>query len=199
MPGAIVGVFGKQRSGKTLFAYSLTKQLIKQNYKQNKKLLRVYTNIYTDEPEFQYINSISQIPLDLEPKILLIDEIYNGCDAQDYKKLKEMSIFINTIGKQNCFFIFTSIQTGEVYNRIRNQMDLCVLVTRDNVNIYYRLLFLNNNNTLDFKVSKNECFFSNIHYDTNFIPKEFDWSMKSWSIKLDNYYKKYYPKILNQS
>lgn len=196
MPGAIVGVFGKQRSGKTLFAYSLTKYLVKQHIKATGKLLRVYSNIYTDEPEFKYVNSINQIPLDLDPKIILIDEIYHGCDAQDYKKLKEMSIFINTIGKQNCFFIFTSIQTGEVYNRIRNQMDLCVLVTKDTNNIYYRLLFMNNNKTLDYKVVKNADFFSEIHYDTNFIPREFDWSMKSWSTKLDTYYKTYYPNIL---
>ena len=128
MPGAIVGIYGVQRSGKTLIAYKLVKGL-QQACKQQGIYLPVYTNLYSPrDPDFRFVNSMDELPLDLSPKVVLIDEIYNGCDAQDYRKLKDISIFINTLGKQNCLFVFTSIDAQMVYNRIRNQMNVVILV-----------------------------------------------------------------------
>ena len=84
MPGTIIGCLGAQRSGKTLFAYKLVK-LLHEVYD-----VPVYTNIYSPRDDFHYINSLNDFPLDLTPKIMFIDEIYNGLDAQDFKKLKEI-------------------------------------------------------------------------------------------------------------
>ena len=191
MPGAIVGVFGKQRSGKTLFAYKLCKAFIRQAESTGEHL-RCYTNIYTKEPEFKYITSISDIPLDLDEKIVFIDEIYNGCDAQDYRLLKEISIFINTIGKQKCLFVFTSIDASMVYNRIRKQMSAAVFVRGDEKNIYYRMFNMDSGASRDFQIEKTPEFFKDVKYDTNFIPVVFDWSMKEWDKKLKQYYAAYY-------
>lgn len=191
MPGAIVGVFGKQRSGKTLFAYKLCKSFLRQAAASGEKL-RCYTNIYTKEPEFTYIKSISEIPLDLDEKIVFIDEIYNGCDAQDYRLLKEISIFVNTIGKQNCLFVFTSIDASMVYNRIRKQMSAAVFVRGDKRKIYYRMFNLDSGACRDFIIEKSPEFFKDVKYDTNFIPVVFDWSMKEWDKKLKQYYAAYY-------
>nr|WP_295683697.1 ATP-binding protein [uncultured Lachnoclostridium sp.] len=195
MPGGICGIFGKQRSGKTLFAYTLAKT-IQQQMEQQGYFLRVYSNLYSEELGFKYFNSIDALPLDLEPKIVLIDEIYNGVDAQDWKKLKNISIWINTLGKQNVFLIFTSIEAGMIYNRLRSQMDLCVFVKGTTSTIYYRLLFASyENKQVDLKVDKTPELFKDVKYDSNFIPQEFDVSMKQWSIKLESFYRKYYPKI----
>lgn len=191
MPGAIVGVFGKQRSGKTLFSYKLCKSFIGQAAAEGRKL-RCYSNIYTTDPEFTYIESISDIPLDLDEKIVFIDEIYNGCDAQDYKQLKDISIFINTIGKQNCLFIFTSIDAGMVYNRIRKQLNMCVLVRSDQKRIYYKVINLDSEHSRVFSCEKTPEFFADVHYSTNFIPVVFDWSMKQWNLKLKEYYAAYF-------
>jgi len=191
MPGAIVGVFGKQRSGKTLFAYKMCKAFIREAY-YNDEQLRCYTNIYTKEPEFTYISSISQIPLDLDPKIVFIDEIYNGCDAQDYRLLKEISIFVNTIGKQNCLFLFTSIDASMVYNRIRKQMSAAVFVRGEKNKICYRMFNMDSGASRDFEIEKTPEFFDDVLYDTNFIPVVFDWSMKEWDKKLKQYYAAYY-------
>ena len=107
MPGAMIGIIGKQRSGKTLIAYKMAKKLHLEA-KERGEHLPIYTNLYIrNDDAFTYVNSIDELPLDLSPKIVLIDEIYYGCDAQDYRKLKDISIFINTIGKQNCLFIWT--------------------------------------------------------------------------------------------
>ena len=88
MPGTIIGCLGAQRSGKTLFAYKLVK-LLHEVYD-----VPVYTNIYSPRDDFYYINSLNDFPLDLTPKIMFIDEIYNGLDAQDFKKLKELKLYI---------------------------------------------------------------------------------------------------------
>ena len=192
MPGSIIGIIGKQRSGKTLIAYKIAKG-IQDMSKAIGLSIPVYTNLWSpQDKDFQYVNSIDNLPLNLDPKIVLIDEIYNGCDAQDFRKLKDISIFINTIGKQNCLFIYTSIDASMVYNRLRNQQNLAILVKADSKTIHYKLVFLDNNKELDYQVLKTPELFENVNYDTNFIPLDFDWGMDSWKEKLEDFYQKYY-------
>lgn len=192
MPGTILGVYGPQRSGKTLIAYKITKALQQQCAKQG-EYLRVYTNLYCPEDEnFTFVNSINDLPLDLEPKIVLIDEIYNGCDAQDYRRLKDISIFINTLGKQNCLFIFTSIDAQMVYNRIRNQMRSVILVKGSEHHIHYKIIDMSSGHDIDFVVEKEAKLFEDVKYDTSFIPLDFDWEMKSWRSRLVEFYKQHY-------
>lgn len=194
MPGAIIGVMGKQRSGKTLIAYKLCR-FLRDNCRKVGIELPVYTNVYSPADGFNFINSLDDFPLDLSPKILFIDEIYNGCDAQDYKKLKDISIFINTVGKQNCLFIFTTIDASMVYNRIRGQMNIAILVKADSRKIYYDLVHMDSGSEHFLEVEKTQEFFSDVNYDTKFIPLAFDWSMKVWNDKVDAYYKEYYADI----
>lgn len=192
MPGAMIGILGKQRSGKTLMAYKLAKGLQESAIKSGLKL-PVYTNLWCPKDEmFSYVNSINELPLDLTPKIVLIDEIYNGCDAQDYRKLKDISIFINTLGKQNCLFLFTSIDASMVYNRIRSQTNLVILVKANSEQIHYKLVFTDSLREVDYCVKKEPDFFQNVNYDTNFIPLDFNWEMKGWRTKLTRFYKENY-------
>ena len=122
---------------------------------QNQTINGIYTNLFVrDDDAFTYVNSIDELPLDLDPKIVLIDEIYYGCDAQDYRKLKDISIFINTIGKQNCLFIWTSIGVEMVYNRIRNQSNLVILVKANAKQIFYKLVFTDSMRQGDYVVEK---------------------------------------------
>lgn len=196
MPGSIVGLVGKQRSGKTLMSYLLAKALY-QTAKRNGYLLRCYSNLYSPDDDFMtYISSISDIPLDLEPKIVLIDEIYNGCDAQDYKKLKDISIFLNTIGKQNCLFLYTTIEAGMVYNRFRNQTNTFILVKKTGDVVLYRFFYPDTGTYKDLQLELSPELFANVNYDTNFIPVVFDWKMDSWNEKLQEYYRRYYPDVL---
>jgi hypothetical protein len=182
MPGLILGIMGKQRSGKTLIAYKLVKYL---------KLsldIPVYTNIRSVEDGFHWINSLEDFPLDLSPKILFIDEVYNGTDAQDYKKLKDISIFLNTIGKQNCLFVYTTIAPEMVYNRLRNQTQIAISVNSDDKCIFYRWVDFSRNAVHDFQVQKSQELFKDVRYDTSFIPLDFDWNMANWREKLKAFY-----------
>lgn len=201
MAGGIIGIYGNQRSGKTLLSYLVT-QFIYDFYKDSfSKKLRVYTNLFiseNDDLEVNYINSVSDLPLDLEPKIILLDEIYNGCDANDFRKLKDISIFINTIGKQNALLIYTSIDDSMVYNRIRNQCNLIVLVKKYNSNIFYRSIDPNTLAVKDFKVEMKPDLFKRVHYDTNFIPLIFDWRMDTWQDKLRKFYQENFNIVLSE-
>lgn len=187
MPGAIIGIYGQQRSGKTLIAYKLVKAL-QQSCEKQGIALPVYTNLYSPGDNFLFVNSMDELPLDLSPKVVLIDEIYNGCDAQDYRKLKDISIFINTLGKQNCLFVFTSIDAQMVYNRIRNQMNAVILVKASDRYIHYKLVYLNTGRSTDFVAEKTAALFKDVHYDTNFIPLDFNWEMTTWRRKLQQFY-----------
>jgi hypothetical protein len=182
MPGLILGIMGKQRSGKTLIAYKLVKYL-----KQSLDI-PVYTNIRSVEDGFHWINSLEDFPLDLSPKILFIDEVYNGTDAQDYKKLKDISIFLNTIGKQNCLFVYTTIAPEMVYNRLRNQTQIAISVNSDDKSIFYRWVDFSRNVVHDFQVQKSKELFQDVRYDTSFIPLDFDWNMANWREKLKAFY-----------
>lgn len=182
MPGTILGVMGKQRSGKTLIAYKIVKHFHKAFN------IPVYTNIRSMEDGFIWINSIVDFPLDLEPKILFIDEVYNGTDSQDYRKLKDISIFINTLGKQNCLFVYTTIEPSMVYNRLRNQTQFAIGVNSDGNNIYYRFVDFTKGAIKPFIVPKIPALFEDVYYDTNFIPLDFDWDMKNWRDKMAVFY-----------
>lgn len=182
MPGTIIGIFGKQRSGKTLIGYKLTK------YLSDSCQVPVYTNIYSPDDGFQWINSLAEFPLDLSPKIFFLDEIYNGADAQDYRKLKDISIFLNTIGKQNCLFIYTTIEPSMVYNRLRNQTQVAVCVNSDSDNIYYQWANISSQMAKSFIVPKIPKLFENVYYDTHFIPLDFEWDMKYWRDRLIKFY-----------
>jgi hypothetical protein len=187
--GAIIGVFGKQRSGKTLFSTLFTVDI------SNKYNIPLYNNIMLSADmckNAKFINSLDEFPLNLEPKILLIDEIYNGCDSQDYKKLKDISIFLNTIGKQNTLLVFTSIDAAMVYNRLRSQLSVYIAVTSDHNYMYYRSINPDNLSFRDFKLPKTDEVFSKIKYDTKFIPLAFNWQMNSWHAKLKQWYKDNY-------
>lgn len=182
MPGTIVGILGKQRSGKTLIGYKLAKFIAESTN------IPVYTNIYSPADGFKWINTLSDFPLDLSPKIFFLDEIYNGTDAQDYRKLKDISIFINTIGKQNCLFIYTTIEPFMVYNRLRNQTQVVICVNSNSENIYYQWVDLGNQSLSRYIVPKVPELFENVNYDTNFIPLDFNWDMKYWREKLVCFY-----------
>lgn len=182
MPGTIIGIFGKQRSGKTLIGYKLTK------YLSELCEVPVYTNIYSPDDGFIWINSLADFPLDLSPKIFFLDEIYNGTDAQDYRKLKDISIFLNTIGKQNCLFIYTTIEPSMVYNRLRNQTQVAICVNSDSDNIYYQWANISGQASKSFIVPKIPKLFENVYYDTHFIPLDFEWDMKYWRDRLIRFY-----------
>lgn len=190
MAGLIIGAQGPQRSGKTLLMYLIANKISLQYN------IKVYSNIITKDENWIFINNLSEFPFNFEPKILFIDEVYNGADAMNYKDLSSISIFINTLGKQNVLFLFTTIDFEMVYNRIRNQLFYAIFVKSDSENIYYRTLDVNSLIQSDFTIRKCPELFKDVNYDTNYVPIDFNWSMEQFQTKLINYYQDEYPQLV---
>ena len=76
-------------------------------------------------------------------------------------------------------------------------MNVVILVKSSSTHIHYRFFYLNTGKYTDFVVEKNAALFEDVYYDTNFIPLDFDWEMKSWREKLEKFYEDNYNMQIN--
>ena len=93
--------------------------------------------------------------------------------------------------------MYTTIEAEMVYNRLRNQTQTVVVVSKNDRNIYYKLINLADMSSSIHSVPINDKLFENVYYDTQFIPLDFDWGMKDWRNKLSNFYRDNYGLIVN--
>lgn len=181
MSGIITGYFGFQRSGKTLMAY-----LQAENYR--KQGLKVYSNM--DVPNWIKINSLTDLPFDTEPKVLLLDEAYYFMDSRNWKNNTESTIFFNTIGKQNILLLLTAISPDMIELRLRNQMNFVFLVKSDNEYIYYKILDVVRMKEKVYSIKKCPELFKSVQYDTNQVPDIVDCSLKEFKKKVEEFQNK---------
>lgn len=181
MAGKIIGCFGYQRQGKTLFAVLLSLRL-KELYG-----IEIYTNMSI--PGCKTVMSINEIPFDYQPKIFLVDEIYFSLDARNWKDNTSCSIFINTIGKQNILFIYTAISPDMVEMRIRKQTEYMIFAKKHKTHIEYGIFscYRNVMNIIYLKLSDE--LFLYTRYDTTQVPFLVDFNVN---------FKEYF-KLLNKN
>jgi len=175
MAGIIVGAYGYQRSGKTLIAYMLADEYYH-------KGCEVYTNMEVEG--WKKINSLTDIPFNYKPKVLLLDEVYYFMDSRNWKNNTDASIFFNTIGKQNILLLLTAISPDMVEMRLREQHNYMFLVKSDKYFIYYKLLDVVRKKEREFILPKSEELFKKLRYNTNQIPDLVDCSLKDFARKV---------------
>lgn len=175
MAGLIVGLYGFQRSGKTLLAFLLAEQYFNQD-------VPVYTNM--DVPGYIHIDSISDLPLSYEPKVLLLDEAYFFLDSRMWQDNTAASIFFNTIGKQNILLILTAIEPGMIEGRLRRQHNYIFLVKSDNKMIYYKCFNVVRRQFKLFSLTKNETLFSKCRYNTKQVPDFVDFQLTDFAERI---------------
>lgn len=178
MAGLIIGFYGYQRSGKTLFAYKLAKHY-------SNKGCPVYTNL--DSPSFIKIEALSQIPLNNAPKVLLLDEVYSFLDSRNWKDNTNTSLFFNTIGKQNILLLMTAINPDTVEVRLRKQHNYMVIAKGDKDSITYKVIDTQRNITNVINVNKSPELFSCVDYDSQQIPDIIDCDLSTFSTKVKAY------------
>lgn len=179
MAGIIVGYFGFQRSGKTLKAY-----LDAETYR--KSGLPVYSNMNVED--WTKIYSLTDIPFDFKPKVLLLDEAYYFMDSRNWKNNTDSTIFFNTIGKQNILLLLTAVDPGTIELRLRSQMNYVYLVKSDNKCIYYKLIDVIRNKSRNFYIEKTNSLFDSLNYDTQQVPDIVDCSLKDFRLKVNTFY-----------
>ncbi|MEM0173432.1 MAG: hypothetical protein QXI16_02880 [Sulfolobaceae archaeon] len=182
MSGCIIGNFGFQRSGKTLLAY-----LIAEGYRKSENI-PVYSNMTVKD--WIKIKSLTDLPFNHEPKILLLDEAYYFMDSRNWQDNTDATIFFNTIGKQNILLIITAISPDMIEKRLRNQMNYVYLVKSDKDFIYYRVLDSVRQKAKDFSVRKCDELFNSLTYDTKQVPDVVDCTLKNFTERVQEFYGK---------
>lgn len=181
MAGLIVSAYGFQRSGKTLISYLLAESL------RTSLGLDVFSNMIV--PGWYNINSLSQIPFNHEPKVLLLDEVYYFLDSRAWQDNKAMTIFLNTIGKQNICFIYTSVSPGMVEKRLRDQSNYSFLVKSTKSIITYELIDVQRHLKRIITIEKTPELFSQLKYDTLQVPDYVDCSLTDFKERVEAFYK----------
>lgn len=180
MAGLIVGFYGYQRSGKTLLAYKIAKSYTKRG-------LVCYTNMIVSDPGFVTIKSLSDMPLNTKPKVLLLDEVYSFMDSRNWRNNSNASLFFNTLGKQSCLLLLTAISPDMVEMRLRNQQSYMIIAKGDNEKIKYRLIDCQRLTTSDFVLPKDEKLFADCNYDTLQVPDIVDCNMSDFADRVKAY------------
>lgn len=181
MAGIIVGIFGLQRSGKSLMAYMLSDLCYK-------KGLSVYTNVDCDK--FNKISKLSDLEINSKNKVLWLDETQYYLDSRTWKDNTESSIFFNSIGKQNILLIMTTIRPDMLEKRIREQQNYMIFAANIGDYFKYRVIDVYREKRKDFYLKKNDDLFKKLKYDSSSVPDYvvMDWD-KQIKIKGGDYYK----------
>jgi AAA+ superfamily predicted ATPase len=182
MAGLICGFYGYQRSGKTLLAYLIAK-------KYHSLGIPVYTNMETDE--FKKIESLTEIPLNTDHKVLLLDEVYSFMDSRNWQDVKgNTSLFFNTIGKQNILLLMTAIIPSMIESRLRQQHNYMIIAKGSEKNIQYKIVDVQRNISSMFVLEKTKQLFKNLNYNTLQVPDLVDCNLKDFAEKVRRYKEK---------
>lgn len=158
MAGLILGCYGFQRSGKTFIA-ALISTILKEKYN-----IEVYSNITS--PDFIHITSLTELPFNNEPKIVLIDEAYMSMDSRDWGKNTSITKFFNTIGKQNILFIITAPFPDMIEMRVRKQQNYVIFSKYDEKFLHYKIVDMQRQKEKIFAIQKCPEIFNRVKYDT---------------------------------
>ena len=131
MSGSICLFAGMQRSGKSFLAVLIS------TYYNKKFKIPVYTNM--DIPDFDIINFLSKLPINKEPKILLLDELHFYLNSRNFKTQADYIYFLNTICKRNIFLLGTCIHPDMIDKNLRIQLNYLTLCKSDNNYLYYKI------------------------------------------------------------
>lgn len=178
MPGLIVGCYGYQRSGKTLMAFLLAEKYYKLG-------VPVYTNMIVTG--YQKITALDDIPVNNNPKVLLLDEVQYFLDSRTWGDNQESSIFFNSIGKMNILLLLTTIHPDMVEKRLRQQHNYVVLVKSDANYIYYRVKDNVRSIYKDYTLKKCPELFEKLRYDTNQVPGYVKCNLKQFNFKVTQF------------
>ena len=170
MAGIIVGIYGYQRSGKSLIGYMISDSYYMQG-------LDVYTNV--DTSNFKKIKKLTDIPVNNDPKVLWLDEIQYYLDSRLWKDNTKSSIFFNSIGKQNILLLLTTIRPDMVEKRVREQQNYVIFAENLNSCFKYRLIDVYREKYRDIFLKKDDRVFRNIKYDSQKVP---DYVHMDWKI-----------------
>lgn len=172
MAGSIVIFSGMQRSGKTFLA-----TLLSTEYKK-KYNIPVYTNM--DIPEFNYISALSEMPINKEPKILLLDELHFYLNSRNFKSQADFIYFLNTICKRNILLLGTTIHPDMIDKNLRIQINYFILCKADAQQLHYKIFDVQGQSIKNLNFIKSPELFKHTNFDTTEIPMTFTFDIDKY-------------------
>lgn len=169
MSGSIALFSGMQRSGKTLLA-----AIIAQYYHKNYNI-PVYTNMLV--PDFINVKKLTDVPINREPKILLLDEMHFYLNSRNFKTQGDFIYFLNTVCKRNILLLGTTISPDMIDKNLRIQLNYFTICKSDSKMIYYKIFDVQNQISRELHILKNPDIFKYVTYDTLEIPNMFDFNI----------------------
>lgn len=182
MAGSVCLFAGMQRSGKSFLS-----ALIAEYYHKNHDI-PVYTNM--DIKNYHITKYLSEIPINNEPKILLLDELHFFLNSRNFKSQADYIYFLNTICKRNILLLATCIHPDMIDKNLRIQLNYFILCKTDSINLYYKIFDVQSQNYKTITFKKDKELFNYVNYDTLEIPLMFNFDIDKY-IKL-NENKKYF-------
>lgn len=172
MAGSILLSSGLQRSGKTFLVTLIA------GYYNKKFGIPVYTNM--NIPQFNIITELTQMPINREPKILLLDEVHFFLNSRNFKQQADYIYFLNTICKRNILFLGTTITPDMVDKNLRIQLSYYVLCKKDNRKLYYKIFDIQNNYVKELHFLRDEQLYNYQKYDSDEIPNMFNFNINEY-------------------
>ncbi len=171
MAGSIVIFSGFQRSGKTFLA-----ALIAQMYNNNN--VPVYTNML--QTNFNFIDKLSDIPLEKKPKVLLLDELHNFLNARNFKDQADFVYFLNTICKRNILFLGTTIDADFIDKYLRKQMHYFIIAKKDERFLNYKIIDVQRQEIKLLSLKRDKKLFDYVKYDSEEVPRMFEFDIDNF-------------------
>lgn len=178
MSGCLVGLFAPQRAGKTLMACMIATYYAKQG-------MRVYSNI--DSPYFQKFTDLNDLPLDTEPKVLLLDECQSYFDSREWGNKGRggtLGLWINTLGKTNTLCLLTTIEPSMIELRLRSQLNFIFIARDDGDRFTYKLIDVYRQREKIITLLKTEELFKSVDYDTLQVPDIINIDLKNFGERI---------------
>lgn len=168
-PGQILGLFGPMGSGKTAFGVFLSRYEEEIN-----SPVKVYTNV----PDIQgliHVSKASQIPIDLTPKILFIDEAMFSLDSRLFSSNNNRFFgrFLAFLRKVEMMMIYATHDPGMVDVRLRQHTQYSVFFKDSGSHFAAMFIDCMTEEKSIHYIKKSPEYFQTANYDTRAFPDEF--------------------------
>lgn len=169
----LIGVFGQQGSGKTLISVILSRMIVD---KANQDV-KVYTNINADGRGIVKIDDLGEIPMNREPKILILDEAMFSIDSR--RAGSEANVvwtkLVAFFRKTNFLMVFFNTHMPSMIdNRIREQLAYIIMCRKSKERFEYLMLDMTSQQIKPFYMEKRQEIYQYANFDTYDFPDPID-------------------------
>ena len=163
-------IVGQQGAGKSLLGMFLARKV----QAISPDVITIYTNMnIQNNRTIKTVTDISQIPLNLEPKILIIDEAMFTLDSRSHSsKQNKVWTRLQAFFRKSNFLmvIFITHSIDLIDNRMRGQLDYVIMCRKNKTKFDYLAIDRITQRTKPFYLIKEKKIYDYANFDTHDFP-----------------------------